>query len=75
MVERCDINQFGDTTRCFTCGLLWDTNDRSPPPCPRTGIRYAPIELPKEKRMDTYSKILLTIGIIIGVVALIGMVM
>lgn len=30
----CQSRQFGDTTKCAACRLVWDTNDADPPRCP-----------------------------------------
>ena len=35
LTSACQARQFGDTTSCFLCEQVWDTNDASPPSCPQ----------------------------------------
>ena len=34
-VKPCNVVTAGDLSFCAACGLRWDTNDASPPECPR----------------------------------------
>lgn len=36
--DPCSHVQASDMTFCSTCGLRWDTNDPSPPECPRKKV-------------------------------------
>lgn len=36
--EPCEAVQHADSMLCKRCGLLWDTNDPSPPECPRIDL-------------------------------------